>query len=142
MFRSDAVSSAGAIGLTQLGLSTARQTASRQAIDPPSRNDLLEPATNTWLGAATLRERLSLFADQLPVALAAYNAGAAAARRWLPGAPVDADIWIENIPYNETRDYVRRVLWNSIVYRWLTGAREPVDTAFLLGAVFAPAQPE
>jgi len=140
MFRADAVSSAGAIGLTQLGLTTARQTASRQAINQPSRDDLLEPATNTWLGAATLKERLSLFADQMPVALAAYNAGAAAARRWLPDAPVDSDIWIENIPYNETRDYVRRVLWNSIVYRWLAGAREPVDTAFLLGAVFAPAQ--
>lgn len=138
MFRPDAVSSAGAIGLMQLGLSTARHTASRHAMAQPNRNDLFEPATNTWLGAATLRERLTLFSDQLPVALAAYNAGAAAARRWLPAEPVDSDIWIENIPYNETRDYVRRVLWNSIVYRWLDDASEPVDTAFLIGKVAAP----
>jgi soluble lytic murein transglycosylase len=57
------------------------------------------------------------------VALGAYNAGEAAVARWLPPRVIDSDIWIENIPYNETRAYVRRVLWHGLVYRWLTTAQ-------------------
>lgn len=139
MFRPDAVSSAGAIGLTQLGLSTARGTAQTLGLPRPDRADLLEPAGNTSLGAATLRARLGRFEQQMPVALAAYNAGPAAAQRWLPEEPVDNDIWIENIPYNETREYVRRVLWNGVVYTWLLTNEAPVDTGYLLGLIQGPA---
>ena len=57
------------------------------------------------------------------MALAGYNAGPQAALRWQPDQPIDSDIWIENIPYNETRGYVQRVLWHSVVFAWLrTGA--------------------
>jgi soluble lytic murein transglycosylase len=55
----------------------------------------------------------------LPLALGAYKAGEAAVSRWLPPRAMDSDVWIENIPYNETRSYVRRVLWHGLVYRWL-----------------------
>ena len=134
MFRNDAVSSAQALGLMQLQLGTARQTARSLGMSAPTRADLFEPAQNTMLGAATLRVRLANFDGQLPVALAAYNAGAAAAARWLPEATIDSDIWIENIPYNETREYVHRVIWNSIVYDWLDDGA-PVDTGFLLSTV-------
>jgi soluble lytic murein transglycosylase len=41
----------------------------------------------------------------------------------LPDEPVDSDVWIENIPYNETRAYVRRVLWHSLVFAWLDTGR-------------------
>jgi soluble lytic murein transglycosylase len=135
MFRPDAVSSAGAIGLAQLGLSTARGTARTLGLPSPERRDLFDPAENALLGAATLQARLERFDQQLPVALAAYNAGPAAAQRWLPEEAVEADIWIENIPYNETRDYVRRVLWNRVVYQWLLTDEAPIDTGYLLGRI-------
>lgn len=127
MFRPDAVSSAGAIGLTQLGLATARVAAQALGQTQPTRTDLFDPARNTSLGAITLNRGMQQFSQQVPVALAAYNAGPAAAQRWLPEESVDSDIWIENIPYNETREYVRRVLWNEIVYRWLRSDGAAVD---------------
>ena len=64
-------------------------------------------------------ELLRDFDGQLPLALGAYNAGPSAVERWLPPQPIDSDVWIENIPYNETRAYVRRVLWHSLVFDWL-----------------------
>ena len=66
---------------------------------------------------------LGKFQGQWPVALAAYNAGPGAATRWLPARPMDADVWIENIPYNETRTYVQRVLWHSVVFGWLESGK-------------------
>ena len=61
------------------------------------------------------------------MALAGYNAGPNAAARWLPSQSIDPDIWIENIPYNETRSYVQRILWHTVVFKWLkTG--EPQET--------------
>jgi soluble lytic murein transglycosylase len=50
--------------------------------------------------------------------------------RWLPSEPLDADIWIENIPYNETRGYVQRILWHSLLFTWLrtAGEAQPTDS--------------
>jgi soluble lytic murein transglycosylase len=62
---------------------------------------------------------LDQYDDQIAVALAGYNAGTNAVSRWLPSEPMDADIWIENIPYNETRGYVQRILWHSLMFTWL-----------------------
>lgn len=128
LFRPDAVSSAGAVGLAQLMPETARRTARAWGHPAPSTAELLDPATNVKLGAWHLRELVDQFQRQLPVALAGYNAGPAAARRWLPREPLDADVWIENIPYNETREYVQRVLWHSVVFGWLRTGR-PQDVA-------------
>jgi len=62
------------------------------------------------------------------------NAGPNAAQRWLPSGAMDPDIWIENIPYNETRAYVQRILWHSVVFAWLrTGKAQ--DAHQWLGAV-------
>lgn len=136
LFRADAVSSAGAVGLLQLLPSTARITARRWKQPEPRRADLLDPAVNARLGAAHLKELLDRFDEQLPLALASYNAGPNAAARWLPAAALDTDIWIENIPYNETRTYVQRILWHSLVFSWL-GSRQPQSTAHWLTQVRA-----
>lgn len=120
LFRPDAVSPSGAVGLAQLMPGTARRIARANQQPAPSTTDLFDPALNLRLGAAHLRELIDRFDGQSLVALAAYNAGPLPVDRWLPEEPMDADIWVENIPYNETRDYVQRVLWHSVVFGWLT----------------------
>jgi len=138
LYRRDAVSSAGARGLLQLLPETARRTARSWKRPPPGRDDLFDPSTNVTLGAAMLRTLIDRFNGQTIVALAGYNAGPNAAKRWLPSEAIDADVWIENIPYNETRSYVQRILWHSVVFKWLeTG--EPQQTDVWLSRV-APLQ--
>jgi peptidoglycan lytic transglycosylase len=119
LYRIDAVSNAGARGLMQLQPATARSTARYYKRPTPALTDLFDPYINTALGAARLRMLLDEFDDQIPVALAGYNAGPNAVMRWLPQEPLDSDIWIENIPYNETRGYVQRILWHSLMFTWL-----------------------
>lgn len=123
LFRPDAASSAGAFGIAQLTRATARETARRWSLPMPDRADLLDPATNITLGAARVAELLERFDGQIPLALGGYNAGERAVERWLPPRAIDSDVWIENIPYNETRAYVRRVLWHSLVFSWLETGR-------------------
>jgi soluble lytic murein transglycosylase len=123
-----AVSSAGAVGLMQLLPSTARITARREGLPRPTHESLLEPARNLPLGAATLKELIQRFDGQVLLALAGYNAGPGAVRRWLPRRSMDADVWVENIPYNETRAYVQRIMWHSVVFQWLED-RKPEDAA-------------
>jgi soluble lytic murein transglycosylase len=128
LFRADAVSAAGAMGLAQLRLDTARSVARQWRQPVPRAADLLDPGVNVRLAASYLRTLADRYGEQLPIALAAYNAGPNAAERWLPETPLDADVWIENIPYNETREYVQRVLWHSVVFGWLQGGT-PQDTS-------------
>jgi soluble lytic murein transglycosylase len=119
LYQADAVSPAGARGLLQLLPETARRTARAWKRRRPSVDDLYEPKVNVPLGAALLRTLIDRFQGQTIVALAAYNAGPNAAARWLPGRALESDIWIENIPYNETRSYVQRILWHNLVFNWL-----------------------
>lgn len=122
LYRNDSVSTANARGLMQLQIDTARRTARAFQQPRPTEIMLSDPTVNVMLGAAHVKELLDRFDGQLPLALAAYNAGPNAAQRWLPSAPMDPDIWIENIPYNETRAYVQRILWHRIVFAWLKSA--------------------
>ena len=103
LFRTDAASAAGAYGIAQLTPATARETARRWSLPAPSRADLFDPQISITLGAARLAELQKRFGSELPLALGAYNAGEAAVTRWLPPRAMDGDVWIENIPYNETR---------------------------------------
>jgi soluble lytic murein transglycosylase len=119
LYRIDAVSSADARGLMQLQLDTARRTARQWKRPQPDLSDLFDPATSILLGAARLRTLLDQFDGQIAAALAAYNAGANAVIRWLPSRSIDSDVWIENIPYGETRVYVQRVLWHVLTFTWL-----------------------
>ena len=137
LFRADAASSAGALGVAQLTPATARETARRWSLPAPNRAQLFDPMISITLGAARVADLLEQFDADLPVALGAYNAGEAAAARWLPPREIDSDVWIENIPYNETRAYVRRVLWHGLVYRWLeTG--QPQSTRDWIGTIASP----
>jgi soluble lytic murein transglycosylase len=119
LFRADAASSAGAIGLMQLLPETARITAKRAGLPSPTRTQLVEPTVNIPLGSAFLASLVQRFDGETALATAGYNAGPNAARRWLPPAPMDLDVWAENIPFNETRAYVQRVAWHAVVFAWL-----------------------
>ncbi len=125
LYRADAVSRANAYGLLQMLLETATRTARKWQRPVPNREALFDPDTNVPLGAAHLRDLIDRFKGQTPVAIAGYNAGPNAAARWLPAQPLPADIWIENIPFNETRNYVQRVLWHSLVFAWLAADGRP-----------------
>jgi soluble lytic murein transglycosylase len=128
LYRRDALSSAGARGLLQMLPETARRTASKWKRPRPSPTDLFDPVINVPLGAANLRGLVDRFGGQTMVALAGYNAGPNAAARWLPAESLDPDIWVENIPYNETRSYVQRILWHNVVFSWLqSGEPQKVD---------------
>jgi soluble lytic murein transglycosylase len=137
LYRADAASSAGALGLMQLLPSTAQTTARRAGLPTPTRTSLLQPSVNVPLGASFLRSLIERAGGQWPLAIAGYNAGPAAARRWLAATPVETDVWVENIPFNETRAYVQRVHWHSLVFDWLA-ERKPRDASGWLGTVRAP----
>ena len=125
LFRKDAVSRADARGLMQMLPATASAVARRWHLSSPGRDGLFDPAIAVPLGAAYLRELLDRYGEQLALSLAAYNAGPAAVARWLPRKPMDADIWIENIPYNETRGYVQHILEHIVAFASVRGAQPP-----------------
>jgi soluble lytic murein transglycosylase len=138
LYRKDAVSRADARGLMQMLPPTAAAVARRWHLPPPRRDDLFDPAVAVPLGAAYLRELLNRYAGQLDVSLAAYNAGASAVARWLPPKPMDADVWIENIPYTETRGYVQHIFEHIVAFAHVSGA-EPPHLDALMPAVEPPA---
>lgn len=135
LYRADAVSSAHAYGLMQLLLPTARAVARRHDLPPPADADaLFDPARNVLLGATHLRELLDWGDGRLTLALAAYNAGRHRADHWLPPAALPADVWIDNIPFDETRLYVQRILWHIAVFGWRRSGA-PQDIRALLQPV-------
>jgi soluble lytic murein transglycosylase len=125
LFRADAVSRANARGLMQLQPTTASAVADRWHVVLNGPDALFDPAIAVTLGAARLRELLDQYDGGIALALAAYNAGTAPVARWRPAQPMDADIWIENIAYGETRDYVERVLEHIVAFHWARGAPPP-----------------
>ena len=106
----------GALGLMQVMPATGREIARQLRADVSDRSLLLQPETNIRFGAHYLRQMLDRF-DNPVLATAAYNAGPHRVQRWIPEEGVmDADIWVETIPFNETRDYLRRVMAYTIFY--------------------------
>ncbi len=116
-FIADIVSSAGAIGLMQLMPPTAKWVA-RQTGRSDFRTPQLEnPGVNAQFGTYYLRYVLDRL-DGLPVlATAAYNAGPGRAQAWRAAGPLEGAIYAETIPFNETRDYVKKVLANAMYYQ-------------------------
>lgn len=117
--QADARSPAGALGLLQLMPGTARAVARRNGLSYGGSQSLKEPAVNVALGIAHLAELYADFDGNWVRVAAAYNAGARAVERWLDQRPdSDPDVWIETMPYHETRDYVPRVLAFATIYEW------------------------
>jgi len=118
-FMSDAHSSAGAKGLMQVMPGTAKLLTKRKKL---SKNYLLNSANNINLGTKYLKELLDRHKGNQVLATASYNAGPYRVKRWLKSADsLPADIWIETIPYKETRDYVKSVLAYQQIYQYKAG---------------------
>ncbi len=114
-FTTHAHSSAGARGLMQITPQTARWMARREGIRHLRTDRISDIETNVTLGTRYLKTVM----DQLgyPVlALAAYNAGPTRARRWRASVPLEGAVYVESIPYAETRNYVKKVMANAMFY--------------------------
>jgi len=123
LFMRDVRSSAGAIGLMQLMPSTGRKVARQIKLPYSGLDTLTDPHQNIRLGTSYLGDMAERYAGNRVLATAAYNAGPHRVDRWLPeSGVVDARVWIESIPFNETRKYVRRVMAAETIFHWrLTG---------------------
>jgi soluble lytic murein transglycosylase len=123
LFMRDVRSRAGAIGLMQLMPATGRQVARENKLTYAGLDTLTDPNQNILLGTSYLGSMVARYDGNHVLATAAYNAGPHRVDRWLPESSViDARVWIETIPFNETRKYVRRVLAAETIFHWrLTG---------------------
>ncbi|MCB2030960.1 MAG: lytic transglycosylase domain-containing protein, partial [Rhodoferax sp.] len=115
-FLMDARSGVGASGLMQVMPATARWTARKIGMDDFKSHQIYDRDTNITIGTAYLKLALDDFAGSMPLAAAAYNAGPGRPRSWRNGPVIEAAAWAENIPFNETRDYVKKVLSNTTNY--------------------------
>jgi soluble lytic murein transglycosylase len=115
----DALSAAGARGLMQVTPDTARQLARRHGFTYTGSEQLYRAEDNVQFGTAYLRDLLDRFGGNPVLAAGAYNAGPNAVERWLrEPTPSDPTIWVETLPYFETRDYIPRVLAFATIYDW------------------------
>lgn len=128
-FMVDARSPVGATGLMQLMPATAKQTAQRAGMTFTPQ-DLLKPDKNIALGSRYLNQLLQQFNGNRILAAAAYNAGPSRVKQWLSKDEMKLpyDVWIETIPFQETRGYVQNVLSFSVIYAYRTGQKQPVIT--------------
>lgn len=116
-FVQDARSPVGAIGLMQLMPATAKHLSRSLKVKYRSDLQLTQRDTNLRFGTNYLHRMLKRFDGQTVLATAAYNAGARRILKWLPNENnLDAELWIENIPFRETRDYVKSVLAFTVIY--------------------------
>ncbi len=116
-FQTEVKSWAGAMGLSQLMWATAKDTARKMGIKGLTKADLGDPDTNLAIGAQYLQFMSNHFQGNLPCAVGSYNAGPGAMGRWLDarsGYPLDE--FVEEVPYNETRNYIKRVYESYQIY--------------------------
>jgi soluble lytic murein transglycosylase len=117
-FNEKAYSPVGARGLMQIMPGTARQIAKNLNERWRGNNSLYNPETNLKYGSFYYQKLLNQFDGNYAIALAAYNAGPHRVKKWLPETEsMPADIWIETIPYKETREYVINVLAYALIYQ-------------------------
>ncbi len=145
-FDPDAVSGAGARGIMQVMPYTARKTANVAGLEYRPADLVGDPVYNMQLGMTELGGDLSDWGGSYVLAAAAYNAGPGNVRKWIAtyGDPRDARVdpvdWIEQIPFNETRNYVQRVIENMEIYRnRISGHDEPLH---ILADIYRPNAPQ
>ncbi len=127
---------ANALGLTQMLVKTAARFSDRSV----SRETLLDPARNVELGSRYLGFLLERYNRMPPLAIASYNGGEGAVDRWLrERGELELDEFIETIPFDETRNYTKRVLSSFLTYGWLYDAKNPVPE---LSFSLKPPRPE
>ena len=142
LFMRDVRSSAGAVGLMQLMPATGREVAKNISLPYSGIATLTNPESNIRLGTSYLAQMSQQFSGNQVLATAAYNAGPHRVMRWLPEkSSEDARVWIENIPFNETRKYVKRVLAAQAIFHWrMTGKVRRLSDELLQVEAAAEAQ--
>jgi soluble lytic murein transglycosylase len=123
-FNKNARSPTGAQGLMQIMPQTGKQIARDLNERWTGKDSLYNPVKNLKYGSYYYQKLLNQFDGHYALALAAYNAGPNKVKQWLPDETVPADIWIETIPYSETRDYVTSVLAYTLIYQQRTNTNE------------------
>ncbi|HEY1772893.1 MAG TPA: transglycosylase SLT domain-containing protein [Gammaproteobacteria bacterium] len=119
VFKPNAVSHVGALGLMQLMPDTGKKVSARIGLTLDSPRALLDPHTNLTVGSNYLSSLLQHFSGSEPLATAAYNAGEERVQDWRPGTgALAADVWIDTIPYTETRHYVQKVMTHTVMFDW------------------------
>jgi soluble lytic murein transglycosylase len=139
-FVTDARSGAGAAGLMQVMPRTAKLVAKKVGMRNFRPKDMTEIKTNVNLGTGYMRMVLDQLGHQV-LASAAYNAGPSRARRWRDVRPLEGAIYAETIPFGETRDYVKKVMANSVFYSAVLN-KSPTPIKARLGTVPARAAGE
>ena len=133
-FIMDARSGVGASGLMQVMPATARETARYIGLTGFTADQINDRDTNIVIGTAYLKRALDDFGGSMALAAAAYNAGPGRPRSWRNGPVIEAAIWAENVPFSETRDYVKKVLSNTTNYAALLSG-QPQSLKARLGTV-------
>ncbi len=121
-FWAEAVSSAGALGLMQVMPATGKWIATQMKAGEYRPSQLIDVGVNTGFGTFYLRTVLDQMGGSEPMAAASYNAGPGRARAWRGDTALEGAIYAESIPFNETRDYVKKVLANAVWYSHLSGS--------------------
>ncbi len=140
-FMPDARSHVGALGLMQLMPHTAREVAKKERFSLRTNQQLLKPEVNIRLGVRLLKNLLEHHDGNQVLATASYNAGKHRVKRWLPKQQaLPTDIWIETIPYYETRDYLKNVLAYQQIYNMMLNSDKDVFSHIIQSTIDAPKQ--
>ena len=121
------------MGMMQIMPRTAKQLSRELGIPTPTTREMLTPETNVQLGTHYMQQLQKRFNGNIILATAAYNAGPHRANAWQPEyLPVSGDIWVETIPFSETRDYVKNILTYQAIYRHHLGKEVKLSNALKL----------
>lgn len=136
-FQITARSHVGASGLMQVMPATADWVARKLGMSDYHGGLITDRDTNLKLGAGYLKLVLDDFGGSQPMAAAAYNAGPGRPRKWRDGPRLEPAVWAENVPFNETRDYVKKVVTNAVIYGHVLHGK-PLSIKTRLGPVIGP----
>jgi len=136
-----AKSGVGAAGLMQIMPATAKWAAKRMGLDGYNNDLIHDLTTNVGIGTYYIRYTFEMMNGQAVMATAAYNAGPSRAKRWMGSEPMEAAIYIETIPFAETRSYVQKVMANAQMYAPRLG-RSVSSLKSRLGVIPGTSKPE